>query len=215
MNSLTIFIFELVVLIFSVMIHEISHGYVAERLGDTTARDAGRLTLNPIKHIDPFGSIILPALLAIPALFGAPTILFGWAKPVPFNPWNLKNPKTGAGKIGAAGPLSNFLLALVFGLFIRGALWLGVLPDAPIILLFGLVAYVNISLGVFNLVPIPPLDGSKVLIAFLPHAEWSASLINFLEKNGMMLVLLFIFFGFSLISPIIRALFTLFTGQVF
>src|SRR5260221_10394776 len=147
MSGAFIFIFELVVLIFSVIIHEVSHGYVAETLGDSTARDAGRLTLNPIKHIDPFGSIILPALLAIPLLFGAPTIIFGWAKPVPYNPMNLKNPKSGAGKIAAAGPLSNFILAIIFGLIIRaifayGSTNLGTLGE-----LLSVVVYLNIVLG--------------------------------------------------------------------
>lgn len=215
MDSIVIFIFELVVLIFSVMIHEISHGFVAERLGDPTARMAGRLTLNPLKHIDPFGSIILPLLLAIPALFGQSPILFGWAKPVPYNPLNLKDPKKGAGFIAAAGPISNLSLALAFGIVIRAFAASGAPMDSPLILLFSLIAYINITLAIFNLVPLPPLDGSKVLFSFLPHKNWAYSLADTLERNGMILVILFIFFGFSLISPLIRIVFTLFTGQAF
>src|SRR3989344_8287165 len=108
-------IFALVILIFSVMVHEVSHGAVADKLGDDTARNMGRLNLNPLNHIDPIGSILLPLFLA---LLNSP-VLFGWAKPVPYNPHNLKDPKKGAALIGAAGPLSNMLLATFFGILSR------------------------------------------------------------------------------------------------
>ena len=111
--------FQLVVLIFSVMVHEIAHGAVAYYLGDDTAYRMGRLTLNPLKHLDPFGSIILPAILSIPLLFGARPIIVGWAKPVPYNPHNLKNPRSGAGIIALAGPASNIILAIVFAILLR------------------------------------------------------------------------------------------------
>ncbi len=202
-------IFELVVLIFSVMIHEIAHGFVAERLGDPTARRAGRLTLNPVSHIDPFGSIILPLLLAIPALFGQPAIIFGWAKPVPYNPDNLKNPKRGSGIIAIAGPLSNLAVAAVFGAFLR---FLPLASYPALIPLFALIVYINILLAIFNLVPIPPLDGSKVLFAILPASRGTMEFQNWLERYGMMLVLLFIFFGFELILPIVHWLFSAITG---
>ncbi len=209
--SLPLFIFELAVFLFSVVVHEISHGYVAERLGDPTARLSGRLTLNPVKHLDPFGSVVLPLLLSIPALFGQPAIIFGWAKPVPYNPLNLKNPKAGAGIIAAAGPLSNFLLAGVFGVLLR------LLPpeNVPLAVVFALIIYINVLLGVFNLVPIPPLDGSKVLFALLPPSEAARRLMFFLERYGMFLVLLFIFFGFQLIIPIIQTVFSWFAGTGF
>ena len=213
--SPALFVFTLLVFLFSVVVHEISHGYVAERLGDPTARLAGRLTLNPVKHLDPFGSVILPLLLSIPALFGQPAIIFGWAKPVPYNPYNLKNPKTGAGVIAASGPLSNFLLAGVFGILLR------VLPPeyAPLGVMFALIIYVNVLLGVFNLVPIPPLDGSKILKAILPFALARAfsQLEALFAQYGLVavlgFVLLFAYFLWPFFSALIQLLFTLITGM--
>jgi Zn-dependent protease len=215
MPNSVIFLFQLVVLIFSVMLHEISHGFVAEKLGDPTARNAGRLTLNPLKHIDPFGSIILPLILSIPALFGMPVILFGWAKPVPYNPMMLKNPKSGAGKIAAAGPLSNFFIAVVFGILLRLIFAYGSTALLPLAALFSVIVYLNIVLGVFNLLPIPPLDGSKVLFALLPSTESSARLVYFLERYGMAILLIFIFWGFAIIQPIINGLCLLIAGHGF
>ncbi len=202
-------IFQLAVLIFSVMIHEVSHGYVAEHLGDPTARLAGRLTFNPLKHIDPIGSIFLPLILSIA---GGP--VFGWAKPVPYNPNNLKNPAMAGGKIAAAGPVSNLLIAVVFGLFIRIFSAVGLLSEF-LFLLFSTIVYLNILLAVFNLVPIPPLDGSKVLFAAVPKSESFLRLFAQLERYGMLLVFLFVFFGFELITPIINFIFFVLTGQYF
>jgi Zn-dependent protease len=209
--DLTLLIFQLVLLIFSVMIHEVSHGYVAEKLGDPTARLAGRLNLNPINHLDPFGSFLLPLGLYI--LTGG-AMVFGWAKPVPYNPFNLKNPKAAAGKIAAAGPLSNFLLALVFGLLLRILSGLGYLSP-QLFLFFSIIIYINILLGVFNLIPIPPLDGSKVLFALLPVSQSNYALMAFLERYGMILILFFIFFGFRIIVPIINYIYALFVGVPF
>ncbi len=211
MNETLILIFQFIVLIFSVMIHEISHGFVAEWLGDKTARDAGRLTLNPLKHIDPFGSVILPLLLYI----ANTSILFGWAKPVPYNPFNLKNPKIGGAMIALAGPLSNFIIAFIFGLFVRVGISSGGLLDDPLLLLFQIIVYINVLLGVFNLVPIPPLDGSKVLFGFLPSKLINPNVMYFLEKNGMIFLVLFMFFGFRLIHPVINWIFGLLTGLAF
>lgn len=210
MTGIPTFIFEFVIFIFSVMVHEISHGVVAEKLGDPTARNEGRLTLNPLSHIDPFGSVILPLLLALPALFGQPTIIFGWAKPVPYDPRNLKNPKLGSGLIALAGPVTNLLLAVIFGILLRTVPFSPTLGSA-----FALVIYVNVLLAVFNLVPIPPLDGSKVLFALLPAGEGSYAVVNFLERYGFILLLAFIFFGFNLIVPIVQTLFTLIAGISF
>lgn len=211
MGNITLLIFQLLVLIFSVVIHELSHGYVAEHLGDPTARLAGRLTINPLKHLDPFGSFILPASLWF--LTGG-QMVFGWAKPVPYNPMNLKDPLSGGGKIAAAGPISNFLIAVVFGIIFRIFAGAGIITSF-LTILFSIIIYVNILLGVFNLVPIPPLDGSKVLFAILPKSESSLRLAMLLERYGMILVLIFIFFGFELIVPLINLLFKLITGSPF
>ncbi|HUZ93258.1 MAG TPA: site-2 protease family protein [Candidatus Paceibacterota bacterium] len=206
---ITLLVFQLAVLLFSVILHEISHGYVAEYLGDPTARNAGRLTLNPISHLDPVGSLLVPIGLWL--LTGG-QFVFGWAKPVPYNPMNLRDPVAGAAKIAAAGPLVNLGLALVFGTLLR---LLAVVSSAPPLLgeMFALVVYLNILLAIFNLVPIPPLDGSKVLFAVLPKNEIGFRIMQTLERYGMVLVLLFVFFGFNLIIPLINVLFALITGQ--
>jgi Zn-dependent protease len=209
MNDLSFFVFEFLVLLFSVMVHEISHGLVAEQLGDPTARLAGRITLNPLKHIDPFGSILLPLVLVITH---SPVIL-GWAKPVPYDPTHLPNPKVAAGKIAAAGPLSNFALAAVFAILLRIAIAQGSFPN--VIGFFAIIVILNLSLGVFNLVPIPPLDGSKVLFAFLPASKTSYQLMAFFERYGMILIFLLLFVGGSFLGPTVGKLFTLLTGQAF
>jgi Zn-dependent protease len=149
----------LVVLVLSVILHEVAHGYAANWLGDPTARLAGRLTLNPIPHIDLFGSIILPLVLG---LSGSP-ILFGYAKPVPYNPYNLKG-RWGEGFVAAAGALTNFALAIALGLLIR---FMGAGLSPEFVGVLGVAVYLNLLLGIFNLIPIPPLDGSKVLASLL------------------------------------------------
>ncbi|MDP3999331.1 MAG: site-2 protease family protein [bacterium] len=211
MNETLILIFQLIVLLFSVMVHEVTHGVVAHALGDNTAKDAGRLNLNPLKHLDPFGSVILPLLLALPALFGQPTFIFGWAKPVPYDPSHLKNPRIGAALIGIAGPLSNFALAIIFAVLIRLLASLVGLSAAPMLLLLNIIVFINVLLGIFNLVPIPPLDGSKVLFALI--SDRYLGLKIFLERNGLLLVLMFIFFGFGLLIPIVRFIYSLLVGQ--
>ena len=194
---------------FSVAIHEASHGYVADNLGDPTARLAGRLTLNPVKHLELFGSFILPLSLW---LLSGGSFIFGWAKPVPYNPYNLKNPLSGGAKIAAAGPVSNLLVAGVLGVVLRlGLIYSFLSPLAAALL--GIVIYTNILLAIFNLVPLPPLDGSKVLYAFLPKSEAGYRLAYFLERYGMILVIFFIFFGFGFIIPIINFLYSLIVGQ--
>ncbi len=194
-------VFQIIVLVFSVVVHEVSHGVVADRLGDPTARLAGRLTLNPLKHLDPFGSVILPLLLAL--LPGG--VVFGWAKPVPYNPYQLKHPERDGALIAAAGPLSNLAVALVFGAAYRLLAPYSALAD-----LLAVVVVVNVALAVFNLVPIPPLDGSKVLFWFLPPS--AAELKAWLERAGWLVLLFFIFFAIDLIAPVIRGLARLFLG---
>lgn len=213
MESAITFIFYIVVVLFSVVIHEVSHGLAAYALGDSTAKYAGRLTLNPIPHIDPFGSIILPLLLAIPAFFGAPTVIFGWAKPVPYNPYNLRNQKWGPALVGGAGPGANILVAIIFGLLIRAMPYLAVFSPEFIqnfSATLAVIVFLNLGLAIFNLVPIPPLDGSKVLFAVLPH-QWMY-MRELLERNGIMLLLIFIFFFSRALLPIILLFFYLFTG---
>jgi Zn-dependent protease len=152
----------IIILIFSVVIHEMAHGYAANWLGDPTARLAGRLTANPIPHLDPMMSVILPGLLLVT---GSP-ILFGVAKPVPYNPYNFTNQKWGEAIVAVAGPASNVAIAIVFAVLIRSAELLQ-LSDTFVTLAFQVII-LNIFLAFFNLVPIPPLDGSKILPKFLP-----------------------------------------------
>lgn len=206
MDPFMIIIFQVVVLIFSAVVHEVSHGFVANSLGDPTAKNMGRLTLNPLKHLEWFGSFFLPAIL----ILTKSPILFGWAKPVPYNPMNLKNPRWDSAYIALAGPLSNFAIAIVFGLFLR---FIPFSDNSAFMFfpeLFAIIVFINILLGVFNLVPIPPLDGSKLLFAFLGDSQREA--MQFLEQNGLILLLLFILFGFQLILPIINFLFSIITG---
>lgn len=200
------FIFSIVILIFSVVIHEVSHGYAALAQGDKTAQDAGRLTLNPIRHLDPFGSIVLPVLSYFVGGF-----VFGWAKPVPYNPYNLRNHKWGDAIVAMAGPLSNVSLALIFGLLIR---FLGGAAQNVFLTNFiniaGTIVLLNLVLAFFNLVPIPPLDGSKILFSFLPY-RWR-HVQNFLEQYGFFIFILFIFFLSGLILPAVSIAFRLITG---
>ncbi len=198
-------IFQLVIFIFSIIIHEVSHGLVALKFGDTTAKDAGRLTLNPLPHIDLMGSIIFPFLFYYSAGF-----IFGWAKPVPINPLNLKDPRREGALIAAAGPLSNLSVALVIGLISQIVLIF--FPGASIAVdLLRQIVLINIFLAVFNLIPIPPVDGSRVLAAFL-GARGEAFMHN-LERYGFIILIAFIFLGgISFIIPVVDLLFRLFAG---
>lgn len=199
-------IFFLIVLIFSVIIHEVAHGYVAEMFGDPTARLAGRLTLNPIKHIDPLGSIILPALMLLST---GGKFAFGWAKPVPYNPYNLRNFKWGTIFVGLAGALANLLLAIIFGLIIRYHAMLGIGPG-PFFDILGTIVFTNVILAVFNLIPFPPLDGAKVLFAFLPYRF--QQIHDYLEHNWIFFIIFVFFFAQYIISPVSSLLFRAITG---
>ncbi len=195
-------IFSIAVLIMSVVAHEVSHGYVAALLGDPTARLSGRLTLNPIKHIDPVGSILVPAL----TYFGA-GFIFGWAKPVPYNPYQLRGGKWGPALVALAGPATNLLIAVIFGLFLRFGL-IGIGSPASSIIVQ--IVMVNLVLSVFNFVPIPPLDGSKILFALLPYNY--IAIERWMNAYQLLLVFSFILFGWQFIFPIIPALFRLIVG---
>jgi Zn-dependent protease len=184
---MTIPFFYLFVFLFAAIIHEVAHGAMAYKLGDPTAKDAGRLTLNPIKHLDPIGSVVVPLILYMTGS----SILFGWAKPVPFNPMLLKNPKRDGGLIALSGPATNFAVAAIFYAILAGMQSIGALvPNLPAFLM--IIIQVNVWLGIINLVPIPPLDGSKVLFMMLPKRFYKVEL--FLEKNGPILLMVLILF---------------------
>lgn len=204
MDSLLL-IFQIVVLVYSVVIHEVSHGLAAQAMGDHTAEHAGRLTLNPFKHLDMFGSFFLPLMLVMAR---AP-FLFGYAKPVPYNPDNLSDRRYGPAKVAIAGPLSNIVLALVFGLAMRFAV--ATSASATLIQLLSFIVALNLVLAIFNLVPIPPLDGHWLLMTFLPARMYGLRLA--LYKYSFVLLLVFIFFFLPFLSPVIGALFRAFTGR--
>jgi len=188
----------------SIVIHEVSHGFMAESFGDDTARDAGRLTLNPIPHLDLFGSIILPAFLVLTHM----PFLFGWAKPVPYNPNNLSNRKWGTIAVAAAGVLANLIIAIIFGIIIR--LTLGAGLQSGFYTITSEIVVVNLALAIFNLVPIPPLDGSKILFSFFPN--FISSKIFRYEQYSLILLLIFIVFFSGYLYPILAFLFHLLTG---
>jgi Zn-dependent protease len=203
-------VFSLAILIFSVILHEVAHGYMANWLGDPTARLQGRLTLNPISHIDPFGSVILPALLAISH---APII--GYARPVPYNPHNLPGEYDEA-LVAGAGPATNIILALIFGLSIRFA---SVAMSPELLSAFALIVFINIVLAIFNLIPIPPLDGSKVLSALLPGAlgrsynHFRANFERFGILTGTLLLLVIIYILAPYFYAAVAWIFLLLTGS--
>ena len=182
-------------LIFSITLHEAAHDYAAMRFGDRTAWFAGRVTLNPAKHIDPFGTIILPLImLAGSAATGAAGFIFGWAKPVPVNFGALRNPKRDMIWVALAGPASNLLQAILWGILLKVLLVLGVSEEFFLrMAAFGIS--INIFLMAFNLIPIPPLDGGRVAVGVLP---WSVGrYLDRLEPYGMWIVLALVFVGAS------------------
>jgi Zn-dependent protease len=203
MDQITI-IFTIVILIMSVVVHELAHGYTAEYLGDPTPRLQGRLTLNPLKHLELFGSFIVPLLTSLVGFS------FGWAKPIEWNPYNIKNKRWGELLIAIAGPLSNLIIAIVFGSIIRFSD--GALPLAFIQISIYIVA-INIVLAVFNLMPLPPLDGSKVLFALLPPNLLKIRII--LERYSVFLFLVVVIFLWKFVEPIIPFIFKLITGVGF
>src|SRR3989344_176351 len=196
-------IFYIVVILYSVTIHEVSHGLMANSLGDSTAKNLGRLSLNPLKHLDLFGSVLLPFVLYFTTSF-----VFGYAKPVPYNPDNLTDRKYGPVKVALAGPMSNFILAILFGLTLRFT------PDifSSVLLqeLFSHIVFLNLVLGVFNMFPVPPLDGHWLLIAFLPPMS---PIRNFIYRNTFILFPLFLIVFMIFVSPIIFWLFRFVTGS--
>jgi Zn-dependent protease len=197
-------IFFIAILIMSVVIHEVSHGFMALRFDDRTALYAGRLTLNPFKHLDMFGSIILPAFLI---LIHSP-FMFGWAKPVPYNPNNLSNKKWGTVAVAAAGVLANLFIAVFFGLILRFSV--NTTVSMNFISIISSIVLVNLGLAIFNLIPIPPLDGSKILFSLLPGSFYQ--IISFTERYSLILILIFIVFFANYLYPILTSLFYIITG---
>ena len=193
MNELTLvqrIIVWVVPVVFAITVHEVAHGWVAKHYGDKTAWMMGRLTLNPIKHIDPVGTILLPGLLLITGT----GFIFGWAKPVPVNPRNLRNPKHDMAIVAIAGPVANFLMALGWALIIRA----GIIVDTEIVsmplIYMGMAGIsINLVLAIINLLPIPPLDGSRILSGLLPD-RWAWQ-YNRLERFGFLLLLLLLMTG--------------------
>jgi Zn-dependent protease len=182
----------IIAVLYSIIFHELAHGYVADYLGDYTARYSGRLTLNPLAHLDPIGSILLPIFTYLTGGF-----IFGWARPVPVNPFNFKNPKRDMAIVGIAGPLTNIFLALIFAFLFKTLS--PILPLNQDIFLF--LIRINLVLAIFNLLPIPPLDGSRVFLSFLPMEKQI-----YLEQFGIILVFIFLFFAFPLIISIVNFL---------
>lgn len=197
------FIFAIAILIMSVIAHEVSHGYVADILGDPTARLAGRLTLNPLAHLDVMGSFIVPALT-----FFLGGFIFGWAKPVPYNSYNMKNPNRDGALVAAAGPLANIAIVAVFVLLIRASDMLG-LPSS-FVEIASMVVFLNVLLAFFNLVPVPPLDGSKILFAILPYRF--SFIQEILERYWFIALFILILFVWRLALPLIFFVFELLTG---
>ena len=199
-------------LILSIVLHEVAHGYAANWLGDPTAKLQGRLSLNPIKHIDPLGSVILPAALF---LMNA-GILFGWAKPVPYNPYNLRDRRWGEAIVAAAGPATNMLLAVIFAGLIRFSDALSL--SSSMLELFSYIVYINILLALFNMIPLPPLDGSKILGALLPGSlgmQYRELTVR-LEQYGLLFTFLFLFLFIQVFSGpfgiAVSAIFEMLTG---
>ncbi len=199
-------IFTVTVLIISVILHEVAHGWAANSLGDPTARLQGRLSLNPIRHIDPVGSILIPAVLVL----SNSSFLFGWAKPVPYNPYNLRNQRWGEAIVGIAGVATNLLIALIFAGIARYAFASGMTEFGT---LASLVTLTNLSLGIFNLIPIPPLDGFTVLRGLLPYKASMGlrEIENKIQAGGILsLVLILFLFSYFLSAPFGALILTVF-----
>lgn len=200
-------------ILIAITFHEVSHGFIANKLGDPTAKFMGRLTLNPIVHIDLVGTILMPVLLFV---FTNGQFVFGYAKPVPINPMNFKNPKKDMAVSAAAGPLTNILLAVVSQLILKIILSFGVQPAGagsavliPLAMMFEYSILINIVLAVINLIPIPPLDGGRVLIGFLPHKQ--AVSYSRIEPYGFIIVIILLMSGIAniIIYPVISVLYLL------
>jgi len=203
LNTIQLLIVLAPPLLLAITLHEVAHGWVALRCGDPTAKAQGRLSLNPLRHIDPVGTVLVPALLAI---FGG--FIFGWAKPVPVNYHRLRQPKRDMALVALAGPGANFIMALGWGLIMvigyhlqAGMAWLG----EPLLLMGGAGINVNVMLGVLNLAPIPPLDGSRVLAGVLP--DRAGEVMARMEPYGLVILVALIALGlFNVLMPMVNSI---------
>lgn len=202
MEGFLFIIFQILVVLFSIVIHEVSHGLMAYSLGDPTAKNAGRLTLNPLPHLDLFGSILLPLLTW---RFG---FIFGYAKPVPYNPLYLRDQKFGPAKVAFAGPVSNILIVILFGLLLNFIP--NFLQNTPLPNFFSFIIWINLILATFNLIPVPPLDGHWILLSIIPNRFYSFR--SWYLRYSLILFLFVLIFILPLIYPYIDKLFRLIVG---
>jgi Zn-dependent protease len=210
--SLITGLFIYIVIVLSATFHEYAHGFAAHALGDDTAKQMGRLTLNPIKHLDVWGTVVVPLLFILTA--GS---FIGWAKPVPYNPLNLRDKRYGSLKVAIAGPASNILIAIILGIALRffnmtliAADTTGAFAFELVVQLVAFIVYVNIFLALFNLIPVPPLDGSKIVFDLIPGSA------RVLERIGFFGVAIALLVAFYILNPVAQFLFNLITGvQIF
>lgn len=195
-NAVIVIVLSLLVLAISITIHEFMHAYVGLKLGDSTAKEAGRLSLNPLKHIDIFTTVLLPIVLI---MLGLPP--FGAARPVPLNPFQIRHGEFGLALVGVAGPLTNLILAVVGGLILR---FTGTVDNDLWLTWWWLFTTINTGFFIFNMIPFPPLDGSRVLYAFAP--QWLQRIMLQIESLGFVGILIFMLLLFPFLSPILRML---------
>ena len=190
--------------VFAITLHEAAHGYVARTFGDRTAESQGRITLNPLKHIDPVGTILVPGVLILAAKLGGPQFVFGWAKPVPVNFGNLRDPKRDMLWVAAAGPGANFVMALLWALLLKAAVPGGFLDSVHLLLMAKIGVSVNLVLMALNLLPVPPLDGGRIAVSLLPLR--AAQAYARIEPYGLFIIVGLLAFGVldNVMGPLLR-----------